>query len=177
MPHALFPFVLTQREPRRGTPIATLSDGIHVALVRVTSDGDATVMFREDLLEAGLDPGAEYLASRDRLVRLVRARLVRMRRVRGPRQVCCLVFEHSFLAASCAVLPDLFELASRELGEDSMLLAIPRRDLLVVAPNGPWMRRDLGELLQDPECIFNLDPCGPSWVAADHADLLRKLCA
>jgi hypothetical protein len=165
MSQALFPFVVLHEAEKGQTPIATLSDGIHLVLIRVTSDGKSKLLFREDLGQLGLDPCAEYLASRERLVRLVRARLVRMRAVEGPGNVRCLAFEHSFLAASCAVLPDLFDLAYGHIRSESMLLAIPRRGLLVVAPGYSGVfRQELATLFGAEDRIFSLDPSGPAWL-------------
>lgn len=168
MSHALFPFVVMRRDPRGRTPIATLSDDVQLAVVRVTTEGDSSVMFREDLRAAGLDPCAAYLDSRERLVRLVKARLVRTRAVLGPSRVCCLAFEHSFLAASCAVLPDLFDVAQRQLGTDSMTLLMPRRDRLIVAPNlGSAFKNELCAYFGAGDRIFSLDPSGPSWIGKE----------
>lgn len=166
MAQALFPYVLMRRDPQGRTPIATLSDGIQLALIHVHTDGTTRVMFREELAALDLDPTLSYLASRERLARLVRARLVRMRRVLGPSGVRCLAFEHTFLAASCAVLPNLFDLAQRELEADTMCLAIPRRDLMIVMPNlGPAFRKDMQTLLGIDSGIFSLDPSGPGRIA------------
>lgn len=165
MSHALFPFVLMRREEKGRTPVATLSDGIGLVLIKVTTEGRSTVLFREDLERLRLDPCAEYLASRQRLARLVRARLVRMRAVLGPGNVRCIAFEHSFLAASCAVLPDLYELAFHQLRAESMMLAMPRRDFLVVAPSyGGSFKNELSTLFGAEDRVFSLDPSGPAWV-------------
>jgi len=172
MSHAFFPFVLMRRDPAGRTPFATLSDGIHLALVSVTCDGDSKVLFREDFQERGLDPVRAYLDSRERLSRLVDARLVRMRAVLGPARVRCLAFEHSFLAASCAVLPDLFQLAHAQLKSDTMILAIPRRDLLVVAPNlGAEFRTELHRLLGVDDRTFSLEPSGPTWMSEGRVQI------
>lgn len=173
MAHALFPYVVMRSDPDGRTPIATLSDGLHLALIHVTTEGHATIMFREELQAQGLDWGAAYLDSRERLMRLVHARLVRMRAVAGPSNVRCLAFDHSFLAASCAVLPDLFDLAHRQLRADSMILAIPRRDLLIVAPNlGVGFRKELTALLgTDESRVFSLDPSGPAWMSGCKPEL------
>lgn len=164
MSHAFFPFVVMRREAKGRTPIATLSDGIRLVLVKVTTEGHSQLMFREDLEQLGLDPCAEYLASRERLVRLVRARLVRMRAVLGPGNVRCLAFEHSFLAASCAVLPDLYDLAFRQLRTESMMIAMPRRDFLVIAPSyGGVFKEELARLFGADDRVFSLEPSGPGW--------------
>lgn len=168
MSHALFPFVVMGQAEVGRTPVATLSDSLQIALVHVTSDGASNVLFREDLLAMRQDAGAAYLASRERLVRLVRARLVRMSIVSGPSRVRCLAFEHSFLAASCAVLPDLYETAHRQLHADALMLVVPRRDLLVIAPNlGRGFQDELASQLGATDHVFSLDPSGPAWIGSN----------
>jgi hypothetical protein len=162
MSHALFPFVVMARLFPGRTPIATLTDEVHFALLKVTTDGTSNTLFREDLEKAHIDPTKAYLDARDRLKRLVRGRMIRVRSVLGPGHVPCLAFEHTLLGASCAVLPDLYGIAQRQLRTDAMLLAMPRRDLLIVAPSfGGVFQDELATLFSAHGRIFALDPSGP----------------
>ncbi len=165
---ALFPYVSMRRDPHGRTPLTSLGEAAHVALIHVKEQGPARVLYREDLDKAGLDPVATYLASRERLARLVQARLVGVRTVQGPWRARCLAFQHSFLAASCLVLPNLFYMAKAALKVDAMCIAVPRRDVLVVMPDlGPAFRAATRDLLrqriglEDAVPLFALEPSGP----------------
>jgi hypothetical protein len=167
---AFFPFVSLRRDPRGRTPLVTLSEKVHIALLHVQTEG-SRVLYREDVEALGIDPGCAYLSARERLARLVRARLVTVRSVRGPWNAKCLAFSHSFLAASCLVMPNLFEMARASLGVERMCIAVPRRDLLVVLPDlGQPFRAAVRDLLGSrgvpPEntALFGLEPCGPGYL-------------
>ncbi len=167
---AFFPFVSMRRDPRGRTPIVRLSDKVHIALLQVQTEG-SRILYREDVEALGLDPASAYLAARERLARLVRARLVTVRSVRGPWNAKCLAFSHSFLAASCLVMPNLFELARDRLGFERMCIAVPRRDLLVVLPDlGQPFRAAVRDLLgsrgvpAENTALFALEPSGPGFL-------------
>jgi hypothetical protein len=169
----LFPYVPPRRDPQR-TPIMVLSDCIEVAFVQIMENG-ANVLYREELDALGIPPVEAYVAARERLARIVRAGLVGVRSVYGPRNVRCLVFEHSILAAACVVLPNLFEMASKALKVDRMCIAIPRRKLLVVMPDhGPSFRTDVRQVMlrydEPTDCmLFALAPAsGPTHLKKDR---------
>ncbi len=162
----LFPYVSMRRDPNGRTPLTSLGEVAHVALLYMKETG-SRVVYREDLVRAGLDPVDTYLHARERLSRLVRARLIGVRTVQGPWQSRCLAFQHSFLAASCLVLPNLFYMAKAALKVESMCIAVPRRDVLVVMPDlGPAFRAATRDLLRQrmgitETCpLFALEPSG-----------------
>jgi hypothetical protein len=148
-----------RRPPRGRTPIVSLHDPIHIALVRTCSEG-ARVFYRQDLAELGLDAGVTYLDARDRLGRLVNAGVVQARTLAGPMGLRCVVYRHSFLAASCIVLPDLYARSSEAIKSERLCVAMPRRDLMVVLPDlGAAFRREFSERVGAP-FLFVLEPSG-----------------
>jgi hypothetical protein len=130
----LFPYVSMRKSSRKRTPLVSIANEVHVTLLHV-SEPASRVLYREDLERAELDPVAAYDSARARLGRLVRARLVSVRVIAGPWRSRCLAFQHSFLAASCMVLPDLFCMAKDVLGTDTMCISLPRRDTMIVMPD------------------------------------------
>ena len=158
-PESFLPHVAMRRPPRGRTPIVSLHDQIHIALVRVCSEG-ARVFYRQDLAELAVDPGAAYLSARDHLGRLVRAGVVQARTMAGPMGLRCVVYRHTFLAASCVVLPDLFARSCEEIRSERLCVAVPRRDLMVVLPDlGAEFRRELSERV-GAHYLFVLEPSG-----------------
>lgn len=158
-PETFLPHVAMRPPPRGRTPLLSLHDHIHIALVRGCSQG-ARVFYRQDLLELGVDAGSAYLAARDRLGRLVNAGVVQARTMQGPLGLRCVVYRHTFLAASCVVLPDLYARSADEICSERLCVAIPRRDLMVVLPDlGPDFRREFGERVGAPS-MFVLEPSG-----------------
>ncbi|MBX3185725.1 MAG: hypothetical protein KF819_01870 [Labilithrix sp.] len=155
----------SRAKPNR-TPFIAFADTLGVALVELC-DGVERMLFREDLEAAGLDVVEAYLDACMRLHRVVRARLVHAVVTPGPWGVPCLSFHHGFLAASCLVLPDLFERAARALGCESLIAATPRRDALLVAPDlGAPFRLALRDVMRRPHetasaAIFRVEPSGP----------------
>ncbi|MBX3186657.1 MAG: hypothetical protein KF819_06565 [Labilithrix sp.] len=133
----LFPLVTKRSDARGRTPLVTFDEGLRICLVQVQRD-TTRVLYREDLEDMEIDPDVAYFAARQRLARLVAARLISVRALRAPQGPRCLVFQHSYLAASCLVLPNLFELAYAALEVDRMCAVVARRDLLTVLPDpGP----------------------------------------
>lgn len=180
----LFPYVSMRKDPHGRTPLTTLGDVAHVALLHVKEKG-SRVIYREDLERAKLDPVSTYLEARERLARLVRARLVAVRTVHGPWRARCLAFQHSFLAASCLVLPNLFYMAKAALKVEAMCISVPRRDVMIVMPDlGPAFRAATRDLLRqrigvDEACpLFALEPSGAGTLRdiAGRSSLPRLAC-
>src|SRR5688572_28366438 len=71
---ALFPYASSRAVPKGKTPFVVLDESVHVALVWIGAE-KTTIIYREDVIERGFDPTASFLAARDHLARIVRARL------------------------------------------------------------------------------------------------------
>ncbi len=167
----LYPVVVTEH-PLRDKPVAYLGHNLGFALGRI-HEGLARMYFRDDIDALGGDSIRAYLDARERLGRLVDAKLIDVRRALGPRaaslddqRLPLFVVRHSLLAASCIVMPNLWHRAASALGRSELAACIPRRDLLVVFPDlGPEvrsaMRRFMGQNVTLTSRLFAIDPNGP----------------
>jgi len=125
----IYPYVLGNHARMGRAPLLELG-ALDVVLV-CWREGASTLLWRDDLEALGHDPGRQFLRARDNLMALTDAQLIPHTICAGPRGAPCLAFRHP-LAAACALLPQLHDLAERKLRSDRLTMAMPRRDLLLV---------------------------------------------
>jgi hypothetical protein len=160
---SLFPLIVRRSA---GHAVADLGRDVSVALVNGRARAPRTY-FRADLEAFGVDPAAAYLDARENIAALFRSGIIRGRHLSGPAGSRVLAVRHP-LAASCIVMPGLWQWARQELGHDALCASIPLRDALVIfADEGPSYREEIRAQLAGPFAhkmltteIFGLDACG-----------------
>ncbi len=89
----------------------------------------------------------------------------------GPEERPFILFSNHWLAASCILLPDLYELASKRLGTTDIRVSIPNRNSMLVFPKGDaHYRQAMRALVREKESddpklltfkLFGLTKAGP----------------
>ena len=77
-------------------------------------------------------PQEAYAQAIANLEALVRSKEISLSAIHGPRELPVLIGGGHWAAASCLLLPRLFEVASRNLSSAELLAAVPSRDSLLV---------------------------------------------
>jgi hypothetical protein len=89
----------------------------------------------------------------------------------GPEGRPFILFSGHWLASSCILLPDLYDLASKRLGTTDILVSVPNRDAMLVFPKGDaHYRQAMRALIREKESdglkpltfkLFGLTKAGP----------------
>jgi hypothetical protein len=139
-----------------------LLDGLEVALVidhpGEENDSGITAGLAEyvrdvDLAAAGLTPTEAYHVAVDNLERAAKAREIRASGAQGDDgEVKLVIWADHWLAATCLLLPGIYEMAAKALGTKEIVAAIPHRDVLILfADKSPAYRAGTAAMIRDNE--------------------------
>lgn len=128
----IHPYVVRPREnDPEGHGIFGLGHGLEVALL-VSRQGLARAVMRDEIEALGIDPSVAYLRALDRLTLAYLNRHLPWTMMPGPSGRPTMVFHHRYLAASCMLLPELYDHASFQLREERLRIAVPSRDRMII---------------------------------------------
>lgn len=167
----LYPYIVPtaylESRPRGAAKPRALGHGLYLAFGE-DHDGIMRVLHEDDLAEHGTLDALLDRATQN-LQRALRAQDILVSG-HGPPDAL-LVFGRDWRAASCLLLPDLHDFASRTLSTSRLVATVPHRDVLVVfADEGPAHRLRMLEEIERVEAdgpkrltphLFTVTPAGP----------------
>jgi hypothetical protein len=146
----LVPVGYLEARNHQGRPPRHLGHDVYVALAE-DFDGAARVSYPEDR-PGDEDAARIFGAAQQNLVRAVMEGKVPVTGFQTPRGLPALLFGPEWLAASCLLLPDLYQLAARHLGEGPLCASIPHREAMILfRQEDAAYRREMQALIDESE--------------------------
>lgn len=174
----LYPYVVTEAYYPRGTAeqeaaglVSKLGHGLFVALV-LDDGGMVHTINRSELDQAHLTGAqARAIAVRNLKAMLSSGTIKTAVFEHGPQGRPFILFSDHWLAATCILLPDLYDVTSKPLGATDILVSVPNRDAMLVFPRGDASYRNaMRALIREKESdsrkpltfkLFRLTATGP----------------
>jgi hypothetical protein len=159
IPHTnnLYPYVVPEEylkcQPKEPTGISRpLGHGLYIVLVRDLGGLVQNVLL-DELTAIGLTPEQAHSQSLANLENLVENKTVGMTMFpKGPQGRPFILFGGHWIAATCILLPGLWEMISSPLGAAEVCVCIPHRDaLLAFAKCDVTYRREMVRMIQEKE--------------------------
>jgi hypothetical protein len=146
----LVPAAYLEAGNHQGPPPRHLGHAVYVALAE-DFDGAARVSYPEDRPDDE-DGARVFRTAQQNLVRAVMEGKVPVTGFQAPRGLPALLFGPEWLAASCLLLPDLYQLAAQHLGEGPLCASIPHREAMILfRQEDAAYRREMQALIDDSE--------------------------